>query len=621
MSAPPRRPRGGGARAGRARAGAPEAGGLQAGAPMPGGSPTVNTIWASLLLDELWRCGARHVCVSPGSRSSPLAVAAARHEGLHVSVHIDERSSAFFALGASKATGGPAVLVCTSGTAAANFHPAVIEASYARTPLVVLTADRPPELRQAGALQTIDQIGLYGGATRFFVDLPAPEASAALLRALVSTVSHAAATAIGERGPVHLNVPFREPLAPVAGPPLPEEVAAFFAERDADAEPRLRVTRGSHPDEAAVESLAALVRGHARGLIVCGPDAGGAGLAEAAAAFGARAGYPVLADIASGVRFAGAGVLGAHDLFLRAALFERVAPEITIEMGGVPTSKPLRQFLDRASIRRVRLQEHADRIDPDHRARHRFETSPEALLRAVASRVSARNASPWAALFAAAERIALRAVADAEERGELPIEAAAIARAIDLVPEGGLVYLASSMPVRDADAFARERGDGLRVLVNRGASGIDGLVSSAAGAASAAERPALLCLGDLALIHDMNGLLAARGLKTPFVVLVLNNDGGGIFSFLPIAEHGDVFEPLFGTPHGLTFEHAAELYGLGYAEAPTLTQVERAVRRAFAAGGSHLIEVTGDREANVRAHRDLWSRVAGAVDDEVSWGS
>ena len=543
-----------------------------------------NALWAQAIADELFRGGVRDAAICPGSRSSPLALACA--ERLRAHTVVDERSAAFFALGAARAAGRPALVLATSGSAGAHFYPAILEAEAAGVPLIALTADRPPELHGFGAPQTLDQQRLFGGHVRFFADLGVPEPFALLhLRATVSR-------ALQHAGPVHLNAPFREPLAPVPGP-LPDvrEVPAARCLR-ARGVPDLR--------EVATE----LVR-RPRGVIVCGPRDAQDELPAAVRELSRALGYPVIADAASQVRFAMQESIAHADLILRSEPWARaLRPEAVVRIGGGGSSKLLQEYVEQASYTAV-LHERGDLVDPAQTASVVIEGDAPAICAALAAAAGVRaQGEGLAQAFAEAE---------ARARGELenafadpPWCEPLIAREAALA--ASQLYVSSSMPVRDLDAFASRGG---RVLANRGLNGIDGIVSSAAGAAAATGTRTLALVGDLALLHDLSGLVAAARLRIPLTVLAVNNDGGGIFHFLPIARHGgERFEELFATPHGLNLEGAAQLCGAEFARVSDARSLRAALQGPPAL---RLIEARTDRARNVEQHRALQAAVVAAL--------
>jgi 2-succinyl-5-enolpyruvyl-6-hydroxy-3-cyclohexene-1-carboxylate synthase len=565
-------------------------------------------------MDALSSAGLTHVCLSPGSRSTPLANAAYGHADLKTTVHLDERSAAFFALGLAKAQGKPVALVCTSGTAGANYHPAVLEASLSRVPLIVLTADRPPELRQAGAPQTVDQVGLFGGATRFFQDLPVPEPSLALLRTLETIIRQAVIQAVGQpAGPVHLNVPLREPLAPI--PQDVERIAELAAELRHERAPHLR-----HPVSPSVPvpagsvllQLADALTKSERPLIVAGPQAVRPEEVGSVIRFAERFGIPLLADIASGLRFVDSPlVLSRADAFMKAPAIAAKAPDLVLRIGELPTSKPVNEYLARHRAPALAIAPYRLRHDPDALVQAAVEAEVGAIVDRIGELVPAMTLEPgWTRAFQELEARTAEVFATAP----LPLEAHATAAALRALPSGGAVFFSSSMPIRYGETFCTKAAPGVRVFASRGANGIDGIPSTALGIATGAEAPTLLVTGDLAFLHDMGGLAAARYPRHAVVILLINNDGGGIFSFLPIAGFPEVFEPLYGTPHALDLSLVSRLFGWHHARLTGPADVESAVERAFLQGGLHVIEVMAVREETVRDHRALMSRLLDALE-------
>jgi 2-succinyl-5-enolpyruvyl-6-hydroxy-3-cyclohexene-1-carboxylate synthase len=574
---------------------------------------------ATVLVDELARCGLAHACVAPGSRSTPLALALAGHPAVAVEVIVDERSAAFCALGIGKATGVPAAVVCTSGTAAANLYPAVVEAAQSRTPLLVLTADRPPELRDAGANQTIDQVKLYGSAVRWFSEVGVPEARAGSVRYWRSAVCRAWTAATGSpAGPVHLNLAFRDPLVPV-----PDGGGfAYPLDGRPGAAPWTRVVDATAvPAAGVLARLAGEVAAARRGLIVAGQgparaQAGGglAGVATLAAA----AGWPILADPLSGLRCGDLAVSTYQALLAHPPLAEAFRPDLVMRVGNLGTSKALAAFLP-PDVRQIVVDADGAWIDPERSAAELLRADPGATAAALAGLLGAGGAaapdSGWLEGWRRAEAVARRAIDAVLDAEEAPSEPRAARDLAGAWPAGGTLVAGSSMPVRDLEWFMRPRA-GLRVLANRGASGIDGFVSTVLGAAIAGGGPVAALAGDLSMLHDRNGLQLARSGGLDAVFVVVNNNGGGIFSFLPQAEHPEHFERLFGTPQELSFRSMAGAAGCGYAEVASADGLVPAVEAARAAGGVHLVEVRTDREANVALHRTIWRAVGEALDAE-----
>jgi len=596
------------------------------------GADQAASAYIGAFVDELVRAGVRHVCVSPGSRSAPLALTIAANPALRSWIHLDERVGAFFALGLARATGAPVALLCTSGTAAANFLPAVVEAHSAGVPLLVFTADRPPELRDVGAAQTIDQNRLFGAHVKWFVEVALPEATPAMLRYARTLAGRAvAAAAASPPGPVHLNFPLREPLVP-----LPAATPQGMTPGDAlawrgrpDGAPWVTVTDAPRvPDVATTSRLAARLRRARRPLLICGPQFD-PGLAAPMAALARACGAPVLADPLSQLRWGlhdRSMVIDRYDAALRhETTSARLAPDLIMRVGGMPTSKALQQFLQRHAVTPLVIVDSARWPDPTLLAAEMVHAEPRFLVeRLLEAHAGDTDADPgWASAWRRVNDLTNTALRDYGAGLDEPFEGRALAEIAALVPAGGTLFVSSSMPVRDLDAFAPGDARPLRVLANRGANGIDGVLSTALGVAATTHAsngadsnagPLVLVIGDLAFYHDMNGLLAGRLHALDATIVVLNNDGGGIFSFLPQAAYPEHFELLFGTPHGLTFAPAAELYGARYHRAETWDALRARVTAGVSGRGLHVVEMRTDRARNVTLHRDAWAAVAIALD-------
>jgi 2-succinyl-5-enolpyruvyl-6-hydroxy-3-cyclohexene-1-carboxylate synthase len=529
-------------------------------------------------VDELARCGVTDACTSPGSRSTPLVLALAREPRLRAHSHVDERASGFFALGLAKATGRPAAVTCTSGTAAANLLPAVIEASEARVPMIVLTADRPAELREVGAGQTIDQIKLYGGAVRWFFEVGHHDATPEREHWMRALACRAFAAATGERpGPVHLNWGLREPLVPHA------PVTALTTGR-----PGRRPWTAVAPADRPIGVATGIDR-PARGIVVAGRD--DAGLAPEIPALAAAAGYPLLADPLSGAR-RGAAAVAHYDLLLRAPGFAAAhAPDVVIRVGDLPTSKPLRGWLAGLDgARQILVDPQSAWQDPATVADTVIRADPRSLLAPPPA------APAWLASWRAADALAAGALDEVlgKELSE-PNVARAVATAAS---RATTVFVASSMAVRWLEAFWPVRDDAPRVLCNRGANGIDGTLATALGVAAGATGPVVALVGDVAFAHDIGALLAIRRLGIELTIVLLDNGGGAIFDRLPISTQTDVYEHHVATPTGLDFAAAAALYGLAHERPPTLARLREALA-APSGGGARLLAVVTDRAAGL----------------------
>ena len=559
---------------------------------------------ARVIVDELVRGGVTHAVVAPGSRSAPLALALHAHPDVAVHVEVDERSAGFLALGIAKVSGVPAPLVCTSGTAAANLHPAVVEAHHARVPLLVLTADRPPELRDTGANQTIDQVGLYGGAVRWRTDLGVAERRPGAVAYWRSVTARALAEACGRpAGPVHVNLPLRAPLAPDDDPTWVEAL-------DGRAGGLPWTARGDDlavPTATMVNDVAALIGDTERGALVLGDVAVDA---MAVAGFAAVSGWPVLADPHSNAR-TGDHVISAADLLLAGERFaDAHVPDVVIVVGRPVLSRSVRRWLD-AVADLVLLDADGAWLDPGRRIGRILRVEPSALLRDVAAAMDTHRTTHWLAQWQHAERQARTAIAKLLDAGATPSEPRSARDLADTLPAGALLVVASSMPIRDLASVMRPRG-GLRIIGNRGASGIDGFVSTVLGAALVHDGPVVALAGDLSMLHDQNGFLLAGRDAIDAVFVVVNNDGGGIFSLLEY-HRADGFEELFGTPHGVQFATLATTYGLGYHPLVRASDLAEVVATVTAAGGIHIVEVRTDREDNAALHHLLAAAVADAV--------
>ena len=529
-------------------------------------------------VDELARCGLAGACTSPGSRSTPLVLTLARQPGLQTWSHVDERVAGFFALGVAKQSGRPAAVACTSGTAAAHYLPAVIEAREARVPLIVLTADRPPELREVGAGQTIDQLKLYGAAAKWFFEVGAHRATPERLRWMRQLAFRAYETAVsGRPGAVHLNFPLREPL--VLDAPLPA----------ADDEPLPRVRRSA--PAAAIE----LEVGE-RAVIVAGRHERDDGLAAALPVAAAALGAPLLADPLSGARRGPAAVAHYDDLLRHEAFAAAHRPDTVIRVGDLPTCKPLRRWLaGLEESRQIAFDPEGAWQDPAAVVGEVLDADPAAWARSLAG---PPRASAWVDAWRRADDAAAEAIA--AELGDA-ISEPAVARALAALPSEVTVFTASSMPVRDVESFWALRDAPPRVLAHRGANGIDGTLAAAFGAAAAGGR-VVVHLGDVALAHDLGALLSASRLDLAITIVLVDNAGGGIFDFLPVASQTDAFEEHVATPTGLEAERVAALFGLTYERVEALGAIREAP--------GTLLHARTDRAENVALHRRLHEAVA-----------
>ncbi len=551
-----------------------------------------NRAHARALIQSLVDSDVRYAVCSPGSRSTALAMAAFECPDLDVTVHWDERGAAFFALGIGRSVGTPCAWITTSGTAVANGMPAAVEADADDVPLLLLTADRPPELRQTGANQTIHQPGFFDRVARWSADLPTPHADADPRGWATSGAQAVYRAQHPHAGPVHLNAPFRKPLwAPPGASPAEQQPSTPRHAFSASAAPVQRLVR-------ALEDVE-------RGIIVAGRLTSVA-QADAAYRLGDRLGWPVLADIGSQGRLGDERAMH-HDLALASADFaDAHRPDAVLLVGGMPVSGRVLRFLESSSPRMwASLRSGPNRIDPYHRATDVLVGDVVLTLDAARRAITAREPTRWLGNWKRASEAAWQAIRS-QLSGDAMSEPGLAYQLSRLLPPDDPFVVAASMPIRDVDTFAAADGPRVPVFANRGASGIDGTVATAAGIAHASGRGATLLIGDLALLHDLNSLALLRALSHRVVVVVVNNDGGGIFGQLPIAafgaeQHADPFERLFGTPHGMTFESAARQFGLTYTSADSLSSFGDAYAAAVERRTSSLIEVRTDRTDGARA--------------------
>lgn len=548
----------------------------------------VQATFCATLVDEWSRLGLDHAVIAPGSRSTPLALALVGDERWSTSVFHDERSAAFAALGYAASSGRPAVLLCTSGTAATHFHAAVVEADLSGLPMIVVTADRPPESRDVGAAQTIRQDGLFATAVRWSHDPGVPDLSVASSWRSLARRTLGATT--GETpGPVHLNLPFREPLVGSARdlPPVVDGDAASLAPRVLDENQKARLRR----------RLSA-----ARLVLVAGRGTPPELLASAA-----DRGWPVLAESRSRRSL---DVITHFDSVLRVPEFaDSHVPDLVVRIGDPPASKTLTQWLLRHDVAQVHVSCDGRVFDPDHRIATRVVTSASDVLDLFAHVPSCTEATWWAE-WQAAELVARHAVRTTLDSMSMSVGVAAVVEFVTAFPDDGSLVVSSSMPIRDVEWFAGPLGSRF-VWANRGANGIDGVIATAIGVALHRRTPVGVIVGDVAMIHDSSSLagLASRGVDLR--ILVVDNDGGGIFHHLPQASSvaPDLFEQIYGTPHGTDFVTLGRAHGLS----TSIADDRVTLRRAATTPGPSLTVARTDREGDVAAHRELHARVAAAI--------
>lgn len=587
---------------------------------MPSGYANANALHAAVAARAIAVAGIRRAVISPGSRSTPLTHALVNEAGIDCTPVLDERTAGFFALGAAKATGVPSVLLCTSGTAAANYLPAVIEARLSGTPLLVLTADRPHEMRDCASGQTVDQVKIFGHYPVWQAELACPEPGCTTLAHWRQSFVHAVERALEARGPVHLNLPFRDPL-------VPHEAQPGFAEPenfDLAAYCAVRKPVPVVPSDNTVCDIAFWTKSnvpkdtHARGLIVvgaCTPGKKGAeAFASGVATLAKFLGYPVLADSLGPMRGApasGARIITGYDLLLRDdETAKRLAPSSVIRIGQPPTSKVLRKRLQEWDVPTLVISSSGENLDPLHRRASTLRTSPENWDTEGFKFKDAESdyAEQWADLDAGVGLDLASALAETPELRE-PHVTALLA---EHLPAGTPLFVANSMPVRDTETWMPRGAAAHPVFHNRGANGIDGTLGTALGVLAGLGGHAALLTGDLSLLHDTNALALAARMKGTLTVILVNNAGGGIFNHLAVAKN-PAFEEFWATPQPVDFEKLASAYsGVTYTAAPDKASLAARLAETPAAPGVRIIEVKTDRVADAAWRKALYSRLGGA---------
>lgn len=578
--------------------------------------PNINTLWSEIIVDEMARSGVRHAVISPGSRSTPLVFALAAHPDIADHSVIDERSAAFFALGLARRTRTPVALLCTSGTAAANYFPAICEAQAAQVPLLVLTADRPIELRYSGAAQTMDQVKLFGDHVRLFYEIPQPEADEQKLRALRADICRAVAAARAPQpGPVHMNLPFRKPLEPIdaarAMDRVPGDVIDSAGPGLIGRDDGRAWTRYTEVEEGVAVAAAALLHAK-RPLIIAGPDPQGKDYAQSVAAITALCGAPVFAEAASQLRYAGAApVIATSDLLLRSERFRVwLQPDCILLLGGAPTNTQLQRFLETAAAEQViAIRADRNRRDPAHCVSVQVCGSVPALLQRVAGSLkygSAKFDPDWLRTLTALDAAVRESLHDRMQSGELRgFEGAAVHALGETIPAGSALIVSSSMPIRDVESFLSASRNRFDVYFNRGVNGIDGLVSTALGVTRAHGSRCVLLSGDLAFLHNLTAVFGEGLSALPLSILLLNNNGGEIFDMLPVREFGDVYQTHFRTAQHADVPAIAAALGMTYHPADSPDAGMRALRDSWDAEGVQLIELRSDIDESGCLRRDL----------------
>jgi 2-succinyl-5-enolpyruvyl-6-hydroxy-3-cyclohexene-1-carboxylate synthase len=565
----------------------------------------VNQLWAYLIIEELVRNAIDYFVISPGSRSTPLTVSVAQNSSTQHIICVDERGAAFHAVGYARATGKPAVLICTSGSAAANYFPAVIEAATDGVPMIILSADRPPELRQTGANQTIEQVNLYGAYPNWQFDLPCPTAEIEPKMVLTTIDLAVDRSQQSPSGVVHLNCMFREPLAPTNAP---IDLPVSLQQWQISGAPYTRYAgKLTIPAAVEIQSLISIMHRSIKGVVVVGKLKSAVEI-KAVLRLAAKLNWAVFADIQSGLRLSDdlPNLIHYFDLLLlteRSILLDRI--DTVIQFGTrIISTRWLKWLEQNPPIHYVAIVNDAERHDPSHLVSLRIEADIAELCTRLARDLLPSSQSPWVRK--------LRHTSDSigvsvdKFLKTARLTEPSIARIISqLIPAQHGLWVGNSMPIRDLDMYGVKDKIGVRIGANRGTSGIEGAIAAATGFAAGLQAPVTAIIGDLASLHDLNSLALLQRSLQPVVVIIINNDGGGIFSFLPIAKSTDIFEPYFGTPHGLNFAHAAAMFKIDYYHPLDRSEFIANYTQSLELERTAIIEVTTDRSKNWQLHQDL----------------
>lgn len=570
------------------------------------------TRFTANFIDELAKSGLAHAVISPGSRSTPLAMTVCEHPAIQEWIVVDERTAAYFALGMAKQTKMPVALICTSGTAAANYFPALIEAYYNRVPLIVLTADRPHELRDIGAPQVIDQIKLFGEHVKWFHEMSQPESTDEMLAYVRTTANRAIHIAkSGNPGPVHINFPFRDPLVPNFS------IENLWGNNEDHSYHQLYEGKKQIREEVFHQFNEKLITLE-KGLIVCGPQEDEA-TAEAIAKLADRWKIPVLADPLSQLR------AGKHDkdvlienydsMFRDETLRNQLKPDFIIRFGAMPVSKYYDKFTsEHQDARHIVVEPYEGFRQPTKQPTEIYYAHPVDFINGLLAITDWTGDQDWLTKW---QQLNKKATNHIEQSNvDQLTEGVAVRELIKAMPTDSLLYVGNSMAVRDLDTFFMRTDKQITLLANRGVSGIEGLISSALGAAATTTKRVTLLIGDLAFYHDLNGLLIGKQYELDLTILLMNNNGGGIFSFLPQANEPKYFEKLFGTPLHIDFKHAITMYQGTYRLVDDVVQLKKELQESYQRNGTTVIEVRTDREENMRWHRQIWQQIADDLTDK-----
>ncbi len=582
-----------------------------------------NTFWTDTFVDELTSLGVKYVCISPGSRNTPLTLAFAGNKKIKSFVIIDERSCGFFALGLAKADSSPVAVVCTSGTATAELYPAIIEAYQQRVPLIICTADRPPESLDCGANQTINQNNLYRNHIRWFFDVGLPEPTEKRIKHIRVIARRAVyESQLNSKGPVHLNFPFRKPFEPDTYTDTINEKILLAASSELKDKKSIFIKESiSITEEKWFAQLTSLIKQKKKGIIIAGPENYYEGFTNKCSELGKLLGYPVFADGASQLR------CGKHnkysiiinfDAFVRSQGFsKKYQPELIIHFGRTITSRNLDEYLDNVTAPRFMINEFGDWFDPSNKSISAFACKPVLFCDKMIDHLNANNFQQrdqkWLDDFICLDNKAEELKQKFISKTAFPSESRIINELFNLIPDNTNLMISNSMPVRDIDYFLSKSEKNITLFNNRGASGIDGITSTSLGIAAISPKPTFLITGDLAFYHDLNGLLTSMKYKIPLVVLLINNNGGGIFEMLPISKYGKIFKDNFITPHNLNFSYFVKGYNGHYEKIKNWTHLSNAFQKGIKRNKLTLLEIRTDAVLSLKQRKLYWQKVAQAV--------
>ncbi|WP_226670282.1 2-succinyl-5-enolpyruvyl-6-hydroxy-3-cyclohexene-1-carboxylic-acid synthase [Metabacillus litoralis] len=567
------------------------------------------TRYVASFVDELSRAGVKQIVISPGSRSTPLAMLMLEHPDLTSYINIDERSAGFFALGLAKSGKKPVALLCTSGTAAANYYPAIVEAHYSRVPLLILTADRPHELRDVGAPQAINQINMYGNYSKWFVDLSLPESNDDMLRYSRTIAGRAVGiSSTNPQGVVHLNFPFREPL-------IPNLKLQNLWDTHENRKNYLHTTAGiTSLREEDIQSIVELFESEQKGIIICG-DNQKTSYTEEVLLLSKCLSYPILADPLSqmrGGKHNKNGIIDSYDTLLKyPAIVDTLKPTIVIRFGAMPVSKPLMKMLkNNPDIKQIVVDSSGEYRDPTLNSSHLISYEEELFCKELIKVLPKRNTSSYYEKWVLSQSIHDHTIEESLENITELFEGKVVQALQKALPNQCKLVVGNSMPIRDLDTFFRNTLKDIEFYCNRGANGIDGVISTALGISADQSKPTFLLIGDLSFYHDLNGLLAAKMNKLNLTIILVNNDGGGIFSFLPQSSEEKHFERLYGTPTELDYSKVVDMYGGDFKKINSWEEFQSYFEQTWSNKGLKVLEVQTNRNTRVKVHRELLDHVS-----------